>query len=157
MIDDEHRHLREADSEDALEVADVRRVRVVDEDGDVLAVGLDRRDGLDGGHEVGGRLVGERNDGDVGHLRRLDDAALNKAAEVDDERLALEIRRPILDGLARLERDNASCGKGCLINVGGAGIDVVGEQDGSGMRGVADGVRRLTLPSFDGVEEHGHE
>jgi len=43
------------------------------------------RDGLDGGHQVGGRLIGERHDGDVGEFSRLDDAAFDEPAEIDHE------------------------------------------------------------------------
>jgi hypothetical protein len=54
-------------------------------------------------NQVGGRLIGERYDGDVGELRRLDDAAFDEAAEVDYERLAFEVAGPILDGRSRLQ------------------------------------------------------
>ena len=129
---------------------------VVDQDEDGLAVGLERRDGLDGGHEVGGRLIGERHDGHIGELCRLDDAAFDEASEVDDERLARKVVSPVLHGLPRFQCDDAAFRKCRLVDVGGAVVEVVGEQDAAAVLGVADGVRRLTLPSFDRVEEHGH-
>ena len=129
---------------------------VVDQDEDGLAVGLERRNGLDGRHQVGGRLIRKGYDSDVGERRCLDDAALDEAAEVNDERLACEVVGPVLDGLPRLQGDNAAFRKCRLVDVGGAVVEVVGEQDATAVLGVADGVRRLTLPSFDRVEEHGH-
>ena len=155
-VDDQHRQLRKSDREDADQILDVLGRRVVNQDEDRLAVRLERRDGLDGGHQVGGRLIRERHDGDVGEPRRLDDAALDEPAEVDDEWLAFEVVGPVLDGLPRLQGYDAAFGKCRLVDVGGAIVEVVGEQDSAAVLGVADGVRRLTLPSFDRVEEHGH-
>ena len=77
-------------------------------------------------------------------------------AEVDDERLPFEMVRPVLDGLSRLQRNNAALGKRGFVDVGGTVIEVVGKQDGAAVFGIADGVCRLTLPSFDRVEEYGH-
>ncbi len=122
----------------------------------LTAVGLDGGDRLDGGHQVGGRLIRQRHDGDVGHLSRFDDAALDEPAEVDDERLAAKVLGGVLEGLAGLQRDDASGWKSGLVDVGGTVVEVVGDEHATAMLGVADGVRRLTLPSFDRVEEHGH-
>lgn len=155
-VDDEHWQLRKPHREDADQVLNVLGRGVVDQDEDRLAVGLERRDGLDGGHQVGGRLIRQRHDGDVGQLRRFDDAALDEPAEVDDEWLAFEVVGPVLDGLPRLQGYDAAFGKCRLVDVGGAIVEVVGKQDSAAVLGVADGVRRLTLPSFDRVEEHGH-
>lgn len=102
-------------------------------------------------------MIGERHDGDVGEFRRFDDAALDEPAEVDDERLAFEVVGPVLDGLPRLQCDDAALGECRLVDVGGAVVEIVGERDSASMLGVTDGVRRLTLPSFDRVEEHGHD
>jgi hypothetical protein len=54
MVDDQHRHLREAAAEHLLQSGDVFRRGIVDEDDDVGAIRLESADGLDGGHEVGG-------------------------------------------------------------------------------------------------------
>ena len=129
---------------------------VIDEDDDPGAVGLDRTHGLDGRHEVGVRLVGQRYDGDVGHAGGLDDAALDEAAEVDDQRLGFVAGAHDSKALPRLQRDDASGREGGLVDVGGAVVEVVGDQDGARVLGIADGVGGLTLPSFDRVEEHGH-
>lgn len=63
---------------------------------------------------------------------------------------------PVLAGLPRLERDDAAFGECRLADVGGAVVEVVGEQDATAVLGVADGVRRLFLPEFNRLEEHGH-
>ena len=101
-------------------------------------------------------MVGERHDGDVGHVCGLDDAALDEAAEVDDERLALVAGAHCRKRLSRLQRHDASGRERCLVDVGGAVVEVVGDENGASVLRVADGVGRLTLPSFDRVEEHGH-
>lgn len=119
-------------------------------------MGLERRDGLDSGHQVGGRLIRERHDGDISELRRLDDAALDEPAKVDDDGRGRKLGDPVLDGLPWLQSDDAAFRECRLVDVGGTVVEVVGEQDATAMLGVADGVRRLTLPSFDRVEEHGH-
>lgn len=155
-VDDQHRQLRKSDREDADQVLDVLGRGVVDQHEDRLTVGLERRDGLDGGHQVGGRLIRQRHDGDVGELRRLDDAAFDEPAEVDHERLACKVVGPVLDRLPRLQGYDSTFRERGFVDVGSAVVEVVGEQDSTAMLGVADGVRRLTLPSFDRVEEHGH-
>lgn len=101
-------------------------------------------------------MVGERHDGDVGDLGRFDDAALDEPAEVDDERRSLEVLRPVLDGLAWLQGDDAAVRESGVVDVGGTVVEVVGEEHAAAVLGVADGVRRLTLPSLDGVEEYAH-
>ena len=156
VVDNEYGNLRKTSSQQVLQIADMLGRCVVDEDDDPAAVGLERGHCLDGRHEVGGRLVGERHDGDMGHLCRLDDAALDEAAEVDDERLALVAVADGFERLPGLQGDDAPSGEGCLVDVGGAGVEVVGDQHGACVLGIADGVRRLTLPSFDRVEEYGH-
>ena len=75
---------------------------------------------------------------------------------VDDERLALEAVTDGFERLPRLQGDDARAGKGCLVDVGGAVVEVVGDEHRARMLGIADGVRRLTLPSFDRVEEYRH-
>ena len=93
---------------------------------------------------------------ETGPLGRLDNLGSGEPAEVDDERRILEVLRPVLDGLPRLQRDNAAFRERGLVDVGGAVVEVVGEQDSAAVLGVADGVRRLSLASLDRVEEHGH-
>lgn len=101
-------------------------------------------------------MIRERHDGDVGELCRLDDAAFDEASEVNDDGRGRKLGDPVFDGLAWLQGDDAAFRECRLVDVGGAVVEVVGEQDATAMLGVADGVRRLTLPSFDRVEEHGH-
>ena len=101
-------------------------------------------------------MVGERHDGDVGHACCLDDAALDEAAEVDDQRLAFVAGAHDSKALSGFQRDDASNREGGLVDVGGAVVEVVGDEDGARVLGIADGVGGLTLPSFDRVEEHGH-
>ena len=156
VVDDEHGNLRKTSSQQVLQLADMLGRCVVDEDDDPAAVGLERGHCLDGRHEVRGRLEGERHDGDMGHLSRLDDAALDEAAEVDDERLAAVTGTNDRKRLPRLQRDDAPFWERRLVDVGGAVVEVVGDEHGAGMLGVADGVGGLALPSFDRVEEHGH-
>jgi hypothetical protein len=128
---------------------------VVDQQHEVLGVRLERDHGLDGWRKIGGRLVTERHHGDVGELGRFDHARFDEPAEVDDHMRALEAIDGGFDGLAGVELDDAVL-KDAFVDVGGAGIGIVGEQGAIAMAGVADGVRRLSLPSFDRVEEHGH-
>lgn len=156
MADDLHGQLRKAARQYGDEVVHMLGRGVVDEDQDIVGIGLQRRDRLDGWHQVGGRLVGERHDGDVGDLGRLDDAALDEPAEVDDERRSLEVLRPVLDGLAWLQGDDAAVRESGVVDVGGAVVEVVGEEHAAAVLCVADGMRRLTLPSLDGVEEYAH-
>ena len=156
VVDDQHRHLRKADGENVLEVLHVLGQRVVDEDDQLDAMRLDGGHGLDGRREVGAGLIGQRHDGDVGHLRRFDDAALDKAAEVDDQRFTLAAIARILERLPRLQRDDTASRQRRLVDIGGAVVEVVGDEDCASMLGVADGVGGLTLPSFDRVKEHGH-
>lgn len=156
MADDLHGQPRKAARQNGNQVVHMLGRGVVDEDQDIIGVGLQRRDRLDGWHQVGGRLVGERHDGDVGDLGRLDDAALDETAEVDDERRSLEVLGPVLDGLAGLQGDDAAIGESGVVDVGGAVVEVVGEEHAAAVLGVADGMRRLTLPSLDGVEEYAH-
>jgi hypothetical protein len=61
-----------------------------------------------------------------------------------------------LDGLSGFQRDDAATGEHGVVDVGGAVVEVVGNEHATAMLGVADGVRGLTLPSFDRVEEYGH-
>jgi hypothetical protein len=90
-----------------------------------------RGHGFDGGHQVGCRLIGQRHNGDIGQLGGLNDAAFNEPAEVDDERLAVTLLLHTGEGLARLQSQDAAATEGGRINVGGAGIEVVGDQDGA--------------------------
>jgi hypothetical protein len=101
-------------------------------------------------------LIRKRHDGDVGDGRRLDDPALDEAAEVDDDGCAFERCDDVGEGLSGLQHEDAIGGERLLVDVGGAGVEVVGDQGRAGMIGVADGVGGLTLPSFDRVEEYGH-
>lgn len=87
------------------------------------------RDGLDRWHEVGGRLIRERHDGDVGERRCLDDAAFDEAAEVDHDGCGRELGDPVADGLPRLQGHDAAFGERGLVDVGGAVVEVVGDQD----------------------------
>lgn len=77
-------------------------------------------------------------------------------AEVDDDGRALERCDDVGECLSGLQHDDAIGGERLLVDVGGAGIEVVGDQGRAGMVGVADGMGGLTLPSFDRVEEYGH-
>ena len=157
MVDHEDRDLGKALTENVLQVSDVLRRGVVDEDNDPRAVRLQRRYGFHGRHEVGGRLIGKWHDADVGHLRGFNHAAFNEASKVEDQRLAFEARGSRFQRLSWLERSDASSWQSCLVDVGGAVIEVVGDQHATTMLGVADSVRRLPLPSFDRVEKHGHD
>jgi hypothetical protein len=58
--------------------------------------------------------------------------------------------------LPRLQRDDAPLGQRRFVDVGGAIIEVIGDQYGIDILGVADGVGGFPLPSFDRVEEDGH-
>ena len=156
MADDLHGQLRKAACQYGDEVVHMLGRGIVDEDQDIVGVGLQRRDRLDGWHQVGGGLVGERHDGNVGDLGCFDDAALDEPTEVDDERRSLEVLRPVLDGLSRLQGDDAAVRESGVVDVGGTVVEVVGEEHAAAVLGVADGMRRLTLPSLDGVEEYAH-
>lgn len=101
-------------------------------------------------------MVGERHDDDLGDVGRLNHATLDEPAEVDDERLPLVAAGDVGQRLPWLQRLDAIGRKCCLVDVGGAVVEVVGDEDGARVLGVADGVGGLTLPSFDRVEEHGH-
>ena len=156
VVHDEHRDLRKTATQNVFQLPDMLGCSVVDEDDDPGAVGLDRTHGLDGRHEVGVRLVGERHDGDVGHAGCLDDATLDEAAKVDDQRLTFVAGTHGGKALSRLQRDDASGPECGFVDVGGAVVEVVGDEDGARVLGIADGVGGLALPSFDRVEEHGH-
>lgn len=105
-------------------------------------------------HSVGGRLVRERHDGDVGHFSRFDEAARDESAKVDDDRCALQRRYDVGEGLSGLKYDDAIGGERPLVDVNGAGVEVVGDQGRTGVVGIA--VGGLTLPLLDRVEEYGH-
>lgn len=64
---------------------------------------------------------------------------------------------PVLDGLPGLQRYDASCRECRLVDVGSSIVEVVGDEHATAVLCVADGVGGLTLPSFDRVEEHGHD
>ncbi len=156
MVDHEHGDLRETLADDVLQVCNVLGRCVVDEDDDPRAMRLQSGDGLYRRHEVGGRLIRQWDDADGGEFCRLNHAALDEASEVKDERLArVACGNPIQD-LARLERDDAVSRKRRFVNVGGAVVEVVGNEHAAAVLGISNGVRGLTLPSFDGVEKHGH-
>jgi hypothetical protein len=156
VVDDQYRHFREAAGQDLFQARDVFGCGVVDEDDDVSAERLQGGHGFDGGHQVGGRLERQRHDCDVGHFGRLDDAALDEATEVDDQWRSFERAADVGKRLFRLQSDNAAGGERGLVDVGGAGGEVVGDQDGARVLGVSDGVGGLPLPAFDRVEEYGH-
>lgn len=157
VVDHEHGDLGKALTENVLKVSDVLRRRVVDEDDDPRAVRLQRSHGLHSGHEVGGRLIGERHDADVGHLRGFDHAAFDEASEVENKRLALEARGSGFQRLTRLESRDAPSWKSRFIDISSPVVEVIGDQHTTAVFGVADGVGRFTLPSFDRVEKHGHD
>ena len=54
------------------------------------------------------RALGQRHDGDVGHFSRLDHAALDEPAEVDDNRLSPEVVGHVLERLPRLQCGDAA-------------------------------------------------
>lgn len=157
MVDDEDCDLGKALAENVFQVGDVLRRRIVDEDDDPRAVRLQSCYRLHGRHEVGGRLIGERYDTDVGHLRRFNHAAFNEASEIEHQRLAFEAGGSGFQRLSWLERSDASSWKSGFVDIGCAVIEVVGDQHTATVLSVADSVRRLTLPSFDRVEKHGHD
>lgn len=156
MIDDEHSNFRETSAKHIFQQLDMLWVGIVDEGDDFRAVLLERRDSLYGRHEVGGRLVGKRHHGHISDVGRFQNAALDKATEINDERVTFVARGYGLERLSRFEGDNAARRERRFVDVGGAVVEVVGDEDAAAMLGVADGVGRLTLPSFDRVEEHGH-
>jgi hypothetical protein len=157
VVDHKHGDLGKALAENVLKVSDVLRRGVVDEDDDPRAVRLQRSHRLHGGHEVGGRLIGERHDADVGHLGGFNHAAFDEASEVEDQRLAFEAGSSGFQRLSRLECRDASSWKSRFIDISGPVIEVVGDQHATAVFGVADSVGRLPLPSFDRVEKHGHD
>jgi hypothetical protein len=156
VADDQDRIFREAFRQKLLEVGDMLGLGVVDQQDDVVAVGFDGRHGLDGRHEIGGRLVGERDDGHVRELRRLDDAAFDEPAEVDDQRSTAHETLDFGERLAGLQGQDAPVGKCGFVDVGRSVIEIVGDQDCIGVFRIADGMSGFPLPSFNRVEEDGH-
>lgn len=101
-------------------------------------------------------MKGQRHERDIGNRCGIHHSAFDKPSEVEDDVLAGEMFGDILDGLTRLQSDDAVLSQSGTINIGGGVIEIIGDEECTAMLGVADGVRRLTLPSFDRVEEHGH-
>ena len=130
--------------------------RVVDEDHHAWAVLLDGCDGAHGRGQIGGRLEADRHDGDVCHFSGFDDAAFDEATEVEHQRRVLQALDDRGDSLARLQGDDAIGGQRRFVDVGGAVVVVVGDEDATRVLGVSNGVRGLTLSAFDRVEEDGH-
>jgi hypothetical protein len=62
--------------------------------------------------------------------------------------LAGEVFGDILDGLARLQGDDAGVSQSGAVDVGGGVIDIVGDEDAAAVLGVADGVGRLSLTTL---------
>ena len=76
-------------------------------------------------------MLGERRDGEVGHACGFDDAALDEATEVDDQPFSLVAGTHDSKALSRLQRDDASGRKRGLLDVGGAVVEVVCDEDGA--------------------------
>jgi hypothetical protein len=74
-------------------------------------------------------VIRGRHDSDVGESGRLDDAAFDEPAEVDDERVALKMVGPVLHGLPRLQGDDAAFGECRFEDVGGAVVKIIGDQN----------------------------
>ncbi len=86
----------------------------------------------------------------------LDDAAFDPSSEVDDDalgRIAVEHGSKRLAGLQDFDR---ALRQGRLIDVGGAVLKIIGDQEGIGVARISNGMRRLTLTSLYGVEEDTH-
>ena len=132
------------------------RLGVVNEQDDIVTIGLDCRHGLDGWHEIGGRLIGERHDGHVGHFRGFDDAAFDEPTEVDDQGRALHVTLDVRERLTGLQGEDAPVRQSCLVDIGCSVVVVIGNEDGIGVFGIADGMGGFPLPSFNRVEEDGH-
>jgi serine/threonine protein phosphatase PrpC len=58
--------------------------------------------------------------------------------------------------LARLQRQDAVGTEQRLVDIGGSVVEVVGDQRGTAMLGVADGMGGFALASLDRVEEDVH-
>jgi hypothetical protein len=58
--------------------------------------------------------------------------------------------------LTGLQCEDAPVRKGGFVDVGRSVVEVIGNKDGIGVFGIADGVGGFPLPSFNRVEEDGH-
>ena len=93
-------------------------------------------------------MKGQRHGRDIGDRCGIDHSAFDKPSEVEDEVLAGEVFGDILDGLARLQGDDAGVSQSGAVDVGGGVIDIVGDEDAAAVLGVADGVGRLSLTTL---------
>jgi hypothetical protein len=62
-------------------------------------------------------------------LRQLSEGTAYEPAKIDAEALAFELVAPVADGLAGLQGDDVARRRGCVVDVGGTVVEVVGEQD----------------------------
>jgi len=89
-------------------------------------------------------------------LSGLDDAGFDPPSEIHDDALGRVVVGDGCQRLTRLQDLTRSLRQGGLIDLGGTVLKVVGDEKSSGIAGISNGMRRLTLASLDGVEEYTH-
>ena len=151
-VDDENTIIREAFGENRLQLPDMSRGGIIDENDDIVIVLFQRQNGFHGWHQIGSGLIIYRHHADIRHFRRLQNTTLDPSTKIKNDVLVVG------------DFDLFSWGDGHdlpwlqnrTINIGCAVLEIIGQQFCAKMFGISNGMGGFALSALDRIKQYFH-
>ncbi len=109
---------------------------------------------LDAGHKVSWRLVTDWHHTDINQLCRLNDAAFHPSPEViNNVGVLFDVSKNFI---ARIQCDDILLPQYISIDIAGAVVKIIGDENAATMLGISYGMSGLSLSSLDRIKKCFH-